>query len=76
MNMLQNDGTRNGDPFNMRTSFDANINNTVNSSDRSNRDYTDRAARKSMLASFHEEIVSSASFLSKTSSKFEVDEFE
>jgi hypothetical protein len=29
-----------------------------------------------MLASFHEEIVSSASFLSKTSSKFEVDEYE
>lgn len=60
--MFQNDGTRNGNAFNTTGSFNANINSSVSSN-----------PNRRSVSEWHDEIVSSSSFLSKTSSKFEVD---
>ena len=67
--MFQNDGTRNGENFNLhRSSFNAMTNNTVGKQHQADIEQVNIDWKRQ-----HEEMVSSSSFLSKHSSKFDVD---
>ena len=74
VNLLQNDGTRNGQSFNLSGGSASIHNYGINQSSTDNDDFD--FGGKDKIKQMDEDIRSASSFLSKTSSKYEIDGFE